>query len=188
MVWNKYKAQLKSFIANKVDDNSTVDDLLQEVSIKLYENIEANTAIKNYKSWLFQVTRNTIADQYRRHSKIEKSEKIAQQFSIKDYQNCPCDIVEFVIENYLPKKYAAPLLLSDIKKLPQKQVAQQLNLSLENTKSRIQRGRKQLRKMIEECVELEYDAQGRLIDGKLKSTCILPDKLIAEINKYEIEV
>ena len=47
--------------------------------------------------------------------------------------------------NALPEKYRLPLLLSELDGLPQKEVAKRLGLSLSAAKSRVQRGREQLK-------------------------------------------
>ena len=44
-IWNGHKASLKRFIASKVKNDLIVDDILQEVSIKLHHAIEKNSQI-----------------------------------------------------------------------------------------------------------------------------------------------
>lgn len=45
-IWNQHKAHLKNFIKSKVTDETQVDDLLQDVSIKLYQSIINKAVIK----------------------------------------------------------------------------------------------------------------------------------------------
>jgi len=58
-IWQANQLQLKNFIATKIPEQE-VPDLLQLVSIALFKNIENGTPIKNYKNWLFQVSRNKL--------------------------------------------------------------------------------------------------------------------------------
>jgi len=187
-IWNTHSPHLRNFILTKISDEMVADDILQDVGVKLYNNISEGKLIENHKNWLFQVSRNTIADYYRKQSRISTAEENYLDTPEKTYTSCPCDLVEFVIDKYLPKKYGLPLMMSDLKKMPQKEIAQVLDLSLENTKSRIQRGRKQLKKTIEGCFTIEYDKAGRIVGGHLKSTCQLPVELMVEIQKLNLQV
>ena len=99
---------------------------------------------------------------------------------------CVCELSGFIIQNYLPKEYAEPLFLSDIEKIPQKLIAERLNLSLSATKSRIQRARIQLKKLIENCVDLLFNNRGELVDFTLKDSCKLPMELTDEMQKMNI--
>lgn len=82
-------------------------------------------------------------------------------------------IADYIIPmiKLLPKEYAIPLMLSDIDKIPQKEIAKQLNLELSATKMRIQRARKKLRDLFVECCHLEYDKQGNFIGCVIKHSC-----------------
>ena len=72
-IWSNHKSHLLNFIKSEVDDEHIASDILQEVGIKLHDNINRKVEIKNHRNWLFQVTRNTVADYYRkskRHAEI----------------------------------------------------------------------------------------------------------------------
>lgn len=184
-IWSKHKEPLANFITSKVPHPDIVDDLMQDISLKLWDNIERGTTIRNYEKWIFQVARNTIADYYRKRSKQSPQNQVTLNAEIP-YTNCVCDLSGFVIERYLPKEYSTPLYLSDIEKVPQKKIAETLNLSVTATKSRIQRGRKKLRKLILDCVDLSYNDRGQITEYKLKETCNLPPELLAEIEKLKL--
>lgn len=184
-IWNKYNTQLLNFINTKVNDEAIADDILQEVSLKLFDNLQRKTVIQNYKNWLFQVTRNTISDYYR---KTKKHSELFDDFSEDDKHSgtCVCDLSEFVIQTYLPEKYSKPLYLSDIEQIPQKEIAEMLNLSLTATKSRIQRGRKKLKELVNECIDISFNNRNQITDFQLKKDCSLPDELKEEMKKINL--
>lgn len=184
-IWKEYEKQLLNFIITKVNDYNTAEDILQEVGIKLYENCKRKTVINNYKTWLFQVTRNTIIDYYRKKNP-ENQPIISQPEPTTNTNACVCDLSGFIIQQYLPKKYSKPLYLSDIEKIPQKEIAKNLNLSLTATKSRIQRGRKKLEELTTDCVRIHHNTKGEIIDFELKNNCQLPSELQAEIEKLNL--
>ena len=72
----------------------------------------------------------------------------------------------------LPDIYSEVLYLSEIIGYKQKEVAQQLNISLPATKSRILRGRDLLKKGFMDCCDYKLDAQGHLRgEQKNKADC-----------------
>lgn len=184
-IWSTQESHLLNFIKTKVNNEHIAKDILQEVSIKLLTAINKKTVIKNYKTWLFQVSRNTIADYYRKNKK--QLELSASQLTANNNSStCVCDLSEFVIKNYLPAKYSKPLFLSDIERKPQQEIADILNLTLTATKSRIQRARIKLKETVSECIHIYYNERGQIIDFSLKKECNIPPELKAEIERLNL--
>jgi len=174
-LWLKYKNGLKYYILKKVKNEEMANDLSHEVLMKVYNSCCSNIEIKNVKSWMFQIAHNTTIDYLKKQTRF--IENIPENYD-NDDQNVFLEsdgIVELLIK-LLPKKYAVPLELSDIKELKQKEVAEKLNLSLTATKTRIQRARTLLKEKIIECSNLEQDENKNLISLEIKSNCkLIPD-------------
>ncbi len=183
-IWEKHKVYIHNFIKSKIDEEHCADDILQEVSIKLHDNLNRKTEVRNYKTWLFQVTRNTISDFYRKKKPSELS--INQAEADNDSSPCVCDLSEFVIQTYLSEKYSKPLYLSDIKQIPQRQIAESLSLSLTATKSRIQRGRIKLKGLVTDCIDISYNDRGQVSGFELKRNCDLPQELKEEMERLNL--
>ncbi|NJL22058.1 MAG: hypothetical protein HC895_16595 [Leptolyngbyaceae cyanobacterium SM1_3_5] len=60
----------------------------------------------------------------------------------------------------LPDEYAIPLYMYDLEGIEQKTISEKLNLTLPNTKSRIQRGRMKLKERFLECCVVDFDENG----------------------------
>ena len=60
-------------------------------------------------------------------------------------------------------------MLTEYSNITQKQLSEQLGISLPGAKSRVQRGRKMLKDMILDCCNLEFDQNGSIIDYKCKT-------------------
>jgi len=185
-IWNLHKNHLLNFIKTKIDDVSMADDILQEVGIKLHNNLRRKTAIKNYKHWLFQVTRNTVSDYYRKANTVTASGLNELEFLDDTRGSCVCDLSGFVIQNYLPEKYGKPLYLSEIEKKSQQEIADLLALSLTATKSRIGRARKKLKELITDCVDVQHNDAGQITEFYLKNTCELPVELKNEMKRMNL--
>lgn len=186
-IWEEHKKQLLNFIKIKISDKDIGEDIVQDVGIKLHTALHKNESINNYKSWLFQVARNTIADYYRKN-KISTTIIKDQPEIAETSDACVCDLSGFVIKNYLPQQYREALYLSDIEQKPQKEIAEILDLSITATKSRIQRGRKKLKELVTDCIEISYNNKGQVTGYLLKNDCELPPELITEIENINLVV
>ncbi len=186
-IWNAHYPALKNFVSVKVPQQE-VDDILQTVSLELHKNIQNGKEIRNPKNWLFQVSRNTIADHFKKQYKSNASELNFAHTEQEDFEDCICDIVEPIIKGLLPEKYSTPLILSDLYNIPQKEIANQLNLSYENVKSRILRARKKIKEIALQSTDLEYNTKGEVIGAKLKPNHNFPLELVKIIKKFEVEI
>jgi RNA polymerase sigma-70 factor (ECF subfamily) len=71
----------------------------------------------------------------------------------------------------LPEEYAIPLFMYDLEEFDQKTISEKLNLSLSNTKARIQRGRVKLKERFLECCNVGFDDKGEMISFDIKPQC-----------------
>lgn len=175
-IWAEFSAALHRFITNKVKDIAVADDLLQEVFVKIH--LQKNTLQKKdrLKSWIYTIANNAVNDHFRKkqkdvvllsHKKIVGTEETPKH----NAQDCLLPLIK-----NLPDIYSEVLYLSEIKGYKQKEVAQQLNISLPATKSRILRGRDLLKKGFMDCCDYKLDAQGHLRgEQKNKADCKVCD-------------
>lgn len=171
-VVSEFYNYLKVYILKKVKDKTISEDIVQEVMVKLLESHQKSTEIKNIKAWLFQVSRNTIYDYY------QKNKLVYNLDNDWDLEGAETDFSKIVVSDYvipminlLPKEYGTLLKLSDIDKVPQKEIAKQFNLGLSATKMRIQRGRLKLRELFVECCDITYDKNGNFAGCTIKPSC-----------------
>jgi len=71
-IWLDYQANLKAFLYSRVSNRDDVDDLLQNIMIKIYQKSHTLKSESSVKSWLFNVANNTIIDHYRKQEKEKK--------------------------------------------------------------------------------------------------------------------
>ena len=169
-VWAEYQQTLKAFLHSKVSNSADVDDLLQEILIKTFQNLHKVQDASSVKSWLFQLANNTIIDFYRKHARQQRDSKIDADdlwFADLDHneefkQNLSLCIEPFI--QALPEQSAALLLAVDIKGQSQKEIAEAQNISYSTVKSRVQKSRGDLKNLFEQCCNLSLDKQGNVID------------------------
>jgi len=185
-IWMQNYMHLSNFIGTKVPANEQ-DDILQDVGIAVFNQLNRGGEIRNAKSWIFQVARNIIADHYKAKAKSQEGEKEFFNIEFKSFKPCVCDIIEQIIESVLPDKYSQALILSDIQKLSQKEIAKQLGLNYVTTKSRIQRARRMMKEAFVDSIDFKLNEQGQILGGKLKSRHNLPAELVQQIKLLELE-
>ena len=163
-IWKQFNQKLKRFILKRVKDNDTSNDILQEVFIKINENIHSLKDDKKLDKWIYQITRNVIIDHYRKTKWTDpldiciEEETLPKEAHIK-LSRC---ILPFI--NQLSVKDREILVLTDIEKIGQKELAEYLGLSYSGAKSRVQRARSKLKDLFQQCCTIEYDKYGTIID------------------------
>lgn len=176
-VWQEYHSRLRAFIKSKISDDAATDDILQNVFLKMHTGLPSLRDGAKLKSWLYQIARNVIVDYYRSQKpsvdipgwltlpESDPDAKVEQELS-----ECMRPMIQL-----LPEKYRETIILSELKGYTHREIASRQGISLSGVKSRVQRGRVQLKEMLTDCCRLEFDHNGRLCDyerkGKACDTC-----------------
>lgn len=66
-LWRQYSARLCVFIAHRIDDADAVDDMVQDIFLRVHERMGSVRDTGRIESWLFQIACNAIVDHYRRN-------------------------------------------------------------------------------------------------------------------------
>lgn len=166
-IWRQVHERLRGFIAKRVGDMAEADDILQEVFIRVHRHIEQLREPDRLVSWVFQITRHVLIDYYRTPGRRRElpgglAEDLEAMYSGTlgepeaaagvELSGCLRPLIE-----RLPAEYQQAITLVELEGLTQKQAADRLGLSVPGMKSRVQRGRKQLRMLLEECCVIELD-------------------------------
>jgi RNA polymerase sigma-70 factor, ECF subfamily len=169
-VWEEFSEPLKRFIKKRIANEQDVEDVLQEIFIKIHNNIEGLTNYNKIHAWVYRITRNTIIDYYRRnHNNLEIAELSENlEDSLEEEVTANTEIaacLKVMIDN-LPEVYKQAILLTEYQNVTQKELSEKLGISISGAKSRVQRARKMLKGMLLGCCELEIDCRGNIIDYK----------------------
>jgi len=135
-------------------DEDEINDIMQNVLIKLTNKISQLRNPKNFKTWLNQIILNTYLDYLRKNKKTIKNSKIYIPIDdkitdLKDETNNPQDMIlcselDFVIKNSiesLPLHYKIPIALREIQGLTYDEISDVTKTSIGTVKSRIARAR-----------------------------------------------
>ena len=176
-IWNEFAERLGLFIRSRVADPATAEDIRQDVFVKVQKKLSQLDDPAKLQSWLYLIARNAIIDHYRTKRATTQIPEALPAGDGNDDANVPelaglkASFRRMVYS--LPDPYRDAIVLTEFEGLSQKQLAERLGISLSGAKSRVQRGRAQLKKMLLDCCQLEFDRRGSVIDcnPRTKSRC-----------------
>nr|NQU94206.1 RNA polymerase sigma factor SigZ [Bacteroidota bacterium] len=172
-LWLQFQDKLKAFILSKIPDESVVDDILQDVFIRIHTNIDKLNDDTKIQSWIYQITRNLIADHFRAINKegrklpylFENVEASSDDFMTEALQ----DMVKMMDD--LPPEYCEAICLTELGGMSQKAYAEKIGLSYSGAKSRVQRARLMLKDNLMKCCHYQFDIYGTVIDIHPENCC-----------------
>jgi RNA polymerase sigma-70 factor (ECF subfamily) len=184
-LWQLVHDGLRAFIAKRVNDHDHVDDILQDVFVRVHRQMDTVNDPRRIVSWIYQVTRNAIVDHYRKSGRpreipaglisdievfdeVSKKQETARRDEGGEYRSELAGCIRPMIDR-LPQDYRDAITLVEIDGLTQQAAAKHMGLSLSGMKSRVQRGRRQLKQMLENCCLIELDRRGGVADYQPRS-------------------
>jgi len=169
-VWTEFRASLLAFIARRVRDRDTAEDILQEVMLRIHRHAGELEHPSAVAAWVHQIARNAITDHYRRAA--HRREQPAgidlgddQAFDAEPDNDAARREIAGCLRpllNELPPAHREALTLTELGGLSQVDAATQLDISISGMKSRVQRGRTQLRDLLVACCEVSLDSRARI--------------------------
>ena len=169
-IWREHHDQLLSFIRKRIKDDDLAEDILQDVFVKILLKIDTLKDQSKLKSWIYQLTRNAIYDHYRSSRASEDIEKINSDADTDSLSQAMQEATGWIgyYVHALPETYREALVLYELEGMSQKEIAEKLNLSYVNTRTRIQRGRQILKKNLTDCCVFNVNTYGNIIDYSRK--------------------
>lgn len=168
-IWKEFSDQLLGFIKARVNNPVNAEDILQDVFVKIHQKSKQLSDKDKLASWVYQITRNSIIDFYRKKKlPISDSEIFNEKIEEEDQKLNPqfvkC-LMPFI--DQLPEKYRDALNKTVYGDLSQKEYAKELGISYTALKSRVQRARKQLKELFTQCCNIKTDSYGNIISSNI---------------------
>lgn len=164
-IWIDLNEELFKFILGKVKDEQISKDIHQEVFLKIQTKIYQLKHTSKLTSWVYQITRNTINDYFRKVkgknisiNDLDIPEIDSDSF---DYSNLTSCISQKI--NNLSSTHKEAIILTSFKNYSQKELAEHLKISYSGTKSRVQKAKEILKDNILDCPNVESDSSGKLL-------------------------
>lgn len=156
-------------------DDHVAEDLLQDVFLRIHNRLDSLKDEDRLVSWLYQISRNVVTDYYRRRSTLALDANQPDSDVETRAENLNAEAAAWLsrLVVSLPDDYRQAMTMSELKGIPQTEIAQRIGLSTSGAKSRVQRGRKLLKEMLLRCCHFELDGEGNVVDYEMKAGCSL---------------
>ena len=167
MLVNSYSQKIFSLSYQFAGTREEAEDLTQEIFFKLYGSLSKYDFEKNFTAWFLTLARNHLIDQYRRTKWEKKSRDDFEEYRLEASPDTHPEESLFREEskklvwqglNALSPEIRMSLILRDIQGKKYEEIAEIMDLPLGTVKSRVNRGRLQLAKILKETKEKEKES------------------------------
>src|SRR5438876_4877913 len=154
----RHQALVAGTVARMLGSNSDVEDIAQQVFIRVWKSASRYVPRAKFTTWLLKITRNLVFNELRRTKRRAQvpleSEASADEPALKDESNPAPDASLLEVElrkaieeaiMHLPETQRMALVLRRYEQLSYEQIAEVLNLSVPAVKSVLFRARTELR-------------------------------------------
>jgi RNA polymerase sigma-70 factor, ECF subfamily len=164
LLYQHYQQRVRSTLY-QLCGSALLDDLVQEVFLKAWKGLPKLKTPKYFSTWLYRISWNVATDQRRQLAKAQEKTSLngktwgkeeLNTIKLTDTESAPDlmqlhyqDLVQRGLNN-LSFEHRAVLVLHDLEDLPQKQVAEVLNVPVGTVKSRLFHARNSLRQFLEQ--------------------------------------
>lgn len=150
-VYQRYSRELFLYLYTLLRDTSTAEDILQETFLKAFLSLDKTHP--NFRAWLYKVGKNECLNYLKRQKKIVPEADLEPFYE----SSCPLDdilkkeqnrmLLEALIK--LPILSREVLVMQYFFEMPQREIAEILDLSPGNVRIIVHRAKKELKKEVE---------------------------------------
>lgn len=159
MMIDRYSKKVYNFALNFAGNREDASDITQDIFLKVYNNIDKFKEDKSFNSWLLKLSKNYCIDFWRKNknvkNKVELNDNIHNETVHKEQQTPEDSVIRKNDIQYLrgkllllPPDLRTLIIMRDIQDYSYLEIAGHLNIPLGTTKSRINRARAKLAKII----------------------------------------
>jgi RNA polymerase sigma factor (sigma-70 family) len=163
VLYRKFASLLYGICLRYAKNKMEAEDVLQEVYVKIYNNISSYHHDGSFEGWLRRIAVNTSITYYRKNLKHAFQEDIDD---VVQHKNDPVqfDDLEFTQEELmncigkLPTGYKTVFNLYVIEGFMHKEIADMLNIDVNTSKSQLSRAKSHLQKELAEISKIKMQA------------------------------
>lgn len=159
----RYKNPLTNFVYRFLGDYEACTDVVQETMIKFYKNKDSYKSVAKFSTWIYTIAGNLARTEYQRRKRrqffsINSYGEEKENYEIPDERYRPDIITDSGIKDKIIQKallkvstaYRQAVILRDIQELSYEEIAEIMGIEVGTVKSRINRGRAQLQKLLKD--------------------------------------
>jgi len=150
----KYQGPIYGYALHFFRNPESAADVAQDTFLRAYRFLHTYDSSRRFATWLYSIARNLCIDRHREQRRHEQIglEPISGADEARSHERSPLTILESREDRArlseaireLPEKYRTPVVLCYFQGLSYQEISEILGISLNNTKIRIFRAKKQL--------------------------------------------
>ena len=157
----RYKDPLMNFVYRFVGDRDICTDVVQDTMIKFYLNKDSYRSFAKFSTWIYTIAGNLAKNELKRRRRRiifsinnnddERSPQIEDKMFLAPDKAADGEMRNEIIQKALLKVkpvYREVVILRDIQDLSYEEISEITGLAIGTVKSRINRGRAQLQKLL----------------------------------------
>jgi RNA polymerase sigma-70 factor (ECF subfamily) len=173
-IYKEFHPKILHYVA-RLTGHYDCEDVTQEVFEKVSRHLDDFKGKSKLSTWVYRIATNTALDRLKSPSLKQNTEELTEQMDNKDVwdylkkhsidqQLIRKEMGECVREhlNKLSPDYKAVIVLSELEGFKNKEIANILQISLENVKIRLHRARSSLKKILDEACDFYHNEQNIL--------------------------
>jgi len=157
---NRYEDKIKRYSRKFLSDHEDINDVLQDIFIKVYKNIRSFDTKRKFSSWLYRIAHNELINTLKKRKKKtlslfdldilfpqsanDSSNSLNQQIDRKDMEK----IIDKCIDQ-VELKYREPIILYYFGGLNYREIADVMQIPISTVGIRIKRGKEIMRSIFE---------------------------------------
>ena len=177
-IYREFQPKIRRYLSRMLKDEAA-EDIVQEVFVKISRNLDRFEGRSSFSTWIYRIATNAALDKLRSPSFKRSSEHttledyaetqdrnvwngqaepfVDQEVIRKEMGDC---VREFV--DRLPPDHRTVLVLSELEGFKNREIADILDISLDNVKVRLHRARARLKKELDGGCSFYHSEQGTL--------------------------
>jgi RNA polymerase sigma-70 factor (ECF subfamily) len=149
IIVRSYQTPVYNYVLRMVSDRALAEDLTQEVFLRVYQALPRFSARSKFTTWLFQVTKNRVLDEFRALERRPRAAADAEALGTLEVLDAPFERLEAIDSvwravEHLSLDLKMALLMRDIVGLSYNEIAESLEVTLATVKWRIWKAREEV--------------------------------------------
>lgn len=149
----RYEDKMRRYSRKFLSDREDIEDIIQEVFIKAYRNIQSFDANRKFSSWLYRIAHNELVNALKKKKNILplfdldvflprslRDNSLEKEIEKKDLK----DIIDKCLK-LLERKYREPIILYYLESLSYKEISDVMEIPISTVGIRIKRAKEKLK-------------------------------------------
>lgn len=159
LIMRRYNRRLYRAVRSILRDEDEVEDVMQDAYVRAYKHLADFAGRSQFSTWL---TRIAVHEAFARQRRSKRMQPLGDVFTDGGSEMVPADTIDpeqstsvgelsHLLEDAisgLPEQFRTVLMLRDVEELSTAETATVLDISEENVKTRLHRGRARVRKYL----------------------------------------